>query len=139
MGRLPIRPTRPRPSGYCQRIISVNYAEREFRKDLAAYHRESVCFVRNVANGLARFMCYVVYHNYQKDFRIKWGAERTPVHAVKAGVPEEKIREGLGKLYRERLFYTHYTVSPIWKKIWNREYKTPLKKKAEYLPQFVRV
>jgi hypothetical protein len=56
-----------------------------------------------------------------------------------AGVPEEKIREGLGKLYRERLFYTHHTVSSLWKKIWNREYKTPLKKKDEYLPLFVRV
>lgn len=120
-------------------LFSVNYTEREFRKDLAAYHRESVCFVRNVANGLARLMCYAVYHNYQKDFRIKWGVERTPVHAVKAGVSEDKIREGLGKLYQERLFYSHYTVSPLWKKIWNREYKTPLKKKAEYLPQFVRV
>ena len=127
------------PRDITNELFSVNYAEREFRKDLAAYHRESVCFVRNVANGLARFMCYVVYHNYQKDFRIKWGVERTPVHAVKAGVPEEKIREGLGTLYRERLFYTHYTVSPLWRKIWNREYKTPLKKKAEYLPRFVRV
>jgi len=127
------------PRNISNELFPVNYMDREFRKDLAAYHRESVCFVRNVANGLARLMCYVMYHNYQKEFRIHWGKKRTVVHAVMAGVPEEKIREGLGKLYRERLFYTHHTVSSLWKKIWNREYKTPLKKKDEYLPLFVRV
>lgn len=118
-------------------LFAVNYWDRELRKDIAAYHRESVCFVRNVANGLARLSCYMAYHNYQKDFRIKWGVERTPVHAVVAGIEEDRVDQDLESLYTERRFYRHHNVSSMWRKIWNREYKTPLKKKPEYLPLFV--
>jgi len=120
-------------------LFSANYYDRELRKDLAAFHRESVCYTRNVSNGLARLVCHLVYHNYQKDFRVKWGVTRFPKHAVVAGVPQEAIDSGLERLFTERLFYTHYTVSAIWRKIWNREYRTPLKRRPEYLPKFARV
>ncbi len=118
-------------------LFPVNYYDRELRKDMASFHRESVCITRNVANGVGRMACYLVYHNYQKDHRIRWGAERGPKHAIVAGVEEERIEAELRSVYRERLFYKHYRVTPIWRKIWNREYETPLKKRDEYLPRYV--
>lgn len=120
-------------------LFPVNYYDRELRKDLAAFHRESLCFNRNAANALARLMCHLLYHNYFKEYRVKWGAERFPSHAEVAGVDHSLLEDGLRTLFTDRLFYTHYHVSDVWRKVWAREYRTPLKKRAEYLPKFARV
>lgn len=119
-------------------LFPSNYIDRELTKDIAAYHRESVCFVRNVSNGLSRLLCYLLYHNYQKPFRIYWGALRLPPHAVVAGIPSETFNKKLETVYRERFFLTHEPLTPLWEAIWFRRYKTPLKKKEEYLPKYAR-
>ena len=52
-------------------LFSVNYLDRELRKDCANYVRETVCFSRNVNNCMERFWVYFVYHNYRKRYRIR--------------------------------------------------------------------
>lgn len=126
------------PRNFLNPLFSANYYDRELRKDIAAFHRESTCFTRNVANGMNRFVCHMIYHNYQKDWRVKWGSERTPVHAVVAGVDSGRIGKGLAVLFTERLFHSHQAVRPIWNRIWSRAYKTPLKVREEYLPKYAR-
>ena len=117
-------------------LFPSNYIDRELTKDLAAYHRESVCFTRNVSNGLARLLCYLLYHNYQKPFRIYWGALRLPPHALVAGIPSLSFKKKLEVVYRERFFLTHEPLTPLWEAIWFRRYKTPLKTKEESLPKY---
>jgi hypothetical protein len=86
-----------------------------------------------------RLVCHLVYHNYQKDWRIRWGVEREPAHAVVAGIDAGRIVRGLAVLFTERLFHTHQTVRPIWNTIWSRKYRTPLKVREEYLPKYAKL
>ncbi len=124
------------PRTVCNPLFPSNYIDRELTKDIAAYHRESVCFVRNVNNGLSRLLCYLLYHNYQKPYRIHWGAIRFPSHAQVAGIPLERFKKKLEQVYVERFFLTHEPLTPLWEALWFRRYKTPLKKKEEYLPKY---
>jgi len=65
-------------------LFSSNYTDRELRKDLANHHRESVCFNRNVANGMLRLWAYLMWHNYLKPYRIRWPKGRRPATHAEA-------------------------------------------------------
>jgi len=117
-------------------LFSVNYWDRELRKDLAAFRRESTCYTRNTANGLARLMLHLVYHNYQKPFRVGPGRETEEVHAEMAGIKAGHISGLLGTLYTERTFLSKQTLSAENRKIWLKEAVTPFKVRATYLPKY---
>ena len=51
-------------------LFSVNYLDREIRKDVPEYHRETVCFGRNVGNGLERLCVYIYHPDYLPKFAI---------------------------------------------------------------------
>lgn len=117
-------------------LFPVNYMDREFRKDHAEHHRESTCFVRNVANGLTRLAMYQCWHNYWKSHRINSKKEREPVHAVVSGIDEREVEDAKSRLFVERAFLSR-TPLPEWAlDVWLRRSKTPLKEKPEYLPAF---
>jgi hypothetical protein len=69
-------------------LFASNYIEREIRKDLASHHRETVCFNRNVAQGMMRLSLYLIGHNYLKPFRIR--------EQSKTSIP--RMRRRLGSL-----------------------------------------
>ncbi len=46
-------------------LFSVNYMDREFRKDMASHARESVQFCRNVNEGMLRMSLYMFDHNWK--------------------------------------------------------------------------
>ncbi len=123
------------PRGLLNPLFSVNYYDRELRKDLAAFHRESTCFTRNVANGLMRIRLYLIYHNYQKRYRMRplW----LPFsHAQAAGVPAFKIREGMKGYYTDRPFLSKLSLNDEEIKIWMKAHHTPLKERKEYIPKY---
>ena len=117
-------------------LFPVNYWDRELRKDLAAFRRESTCYTRNTANGLARLMLHLVYHNYQKPFRVGPGRETEEVHAEMAGIPAGRIAAHLETFYTERAFLSKQTLSAENRKIWLKEAVTPFKVGATYLPKY---
>jgi len=117
-------------------LFSVNYYDRELRKDIAAFRRESTCYTRNVANGLSRFMNHLVYHNYQKPYRVAPIKKTGEVHAEMAGIPSAMIAEGLSSFYAERSFLSKQKLSVENRRIWLKEAVTPLKTGATYLPQY---
>lgn len=117
-------------------LFPVNYYDRELRKDLAAFRRESTCYTRNTSNGLARFMAHLVYHNYQKPHRVGPGRETEEVHAEIAGIPGDRIVGCLSWLYRTRPFLSKQSLSSEARRIWLKEAVTPLKRGASYLPQY---
>lgn len=80
-------------------LRSVNYFDREIRKDLADHRRETVCFARCPYDMLARFAVYVVHHNMDKPRRVRGSrspkaAERVArSHAVAAGADPRTVAE----------------------------------------------
>jgi len=117
-------------------LFAANYYDRELRKDVAAFRRESTCFTRNVANGLARFVLHLVYHNYQKPHRVKDGCTSDRVHAEVAGINAECIADGFAWFYSVRQFLSKELLSDDNRTIWLKESITPLKKGRDYLPQY---
>lgn len=115
-------------------LFSVNYFDREIRKDCAAHHRESLCFARNVSQSMNRLILYLFYHNYLKPYRIV--PEQLPPHAEVAGVAKESIEGELEGLFSRRVFLSRERVHGFWRKLWEKELVTPLKRGPEYLPAF---
>lgn len=121
-------------------LFSANYYDRELRKDLAALRRESTCFTRNVSNGLARFALHLVYHNYQKPYRVNVtvSTAQNPgrVHAELAGIAPARIAAGFEWLYAARPFLSKHSLSHDDRMIWMKGIPTPLKDGRDYLPKY---
>ena len=116
-------------------LFSVNYLDREIRKDNANHVRETVQFSRNVNNNQERLAVYSLYHNYMKPYRIK--RPEGMVHAEVAGVRKELISAELKTLYTQRRFYSRMKGLTFEEfKIWLRGFATPGKTGYEYVPQF---
>lgn len=131
---LPIHSELPRT--YRNPLFASNYIDREIRKDQANHHRESVCFTRNVSNGMSRLICYLVQHNYRKRFQIKGSVMNDGVHGVAAGIPRTHVEQELKRMFTERAFRTRVCLTNTLKRIWEKSYRTPLKEGAEYLPKY---
>ncbi len=118
-------------------LFPVNYFDRELRKDIAAFRRESTCYTRNTANGLARLMLHLVYHNYQKPFRVGPGKKPAEVHAEMAGISAVLIAKQFVGFYTDRAFLSKQKLSDEGRMIWLKKSVTPLKVGATYLPKYV--
>lgn len=117
-------------------LFASNYLDREIRKDQAAQHRESVCFNRNVVNGLGRLSLYFIWHNYMKKFRVNAPAHDDRTHAEHAGIPKNMIEAGIAWMFRTRAFLSRLQLGETLRKIWKKEYPTLTKKKPESLPAY---
>ena len=115
-------------------LFSVNYFDREIRKDCANHVRETVCFARNVNNCMERLWVYFVYHNYRKQYRISARDERT--HAEVAGIDGRDLRRHMRGYYTRRSFLSRTVVGGSMRRLWLRELYTPMREKAEYLPKY---
>jgi hypothetical protein len=120
-------------------LFPVNYFDREMRKDLAAFRRESTCFTRNVANGLMRLSLYTVWHNYFKPRRIVFTTIQPETHAIAAGIDGTRIEQEKACLYTRRAFLSHQPLNNEAKRIWVKGHPTPLKEKRDYCPQYALV
>jgi lambda repressor-like predicted transcriptional regulator len=119
-------------------LFSSNYIDRELRKDLAHHHRETVCFNRNVANGMMRLSLYLLGHNYLKPFRIRAHKGMHPrTHAEAAGIPVHLVQHFVQALTGGiRAFLSRCTLSETMRRTWEKRWKTPGKTKAEYIPKY---
>ena len=118
-------------------LFAVNYMDREIRKDVAEYRRETVCFGRNVANGLERLCVYLFHHNFIKRYRIGvTGEKRT--HAEVAGVSHDRVESIRRDVLKRRHFLTDREIEEgtFFESVWMRRISTPLKKRDEYLPLY---
>jgi len=124
------------PRTFSNPLFASNYIDRQLRKDQANHHRETVCFNRNVANGLSRFACYLAYHNYFKRFRINAGIADQRTHGEVAGISRNAIQNETKALFINRAFLSKTELSPPMERIWRKRSPTPMKSKADYLPAF---
>lgn len=117
-------------------LFSVNYYDRDLRKDVAAYHRESTCFCRNTANGLSRLAVHQAWHNFVKPFRIKPATGSRGPHGAYRGIAEKRIACELTRFLCDRSFLSHLDLREDRLTIWMKHAKTPLKENQEYLPKY---
>ena len=113
-------------------LFSVNYLDREIRKDCANHVRETVCFARDVNNCMERLWVYFVYHNYRKRYRIGTGEDCT--HAEVAGIERDEVKRVLCGYYTRRSFISLSKVSGSMRSLWLRRLETPLKGVPVYVP-----
>ncbi len=118
-------------------LFASNYIDREIRKDLAHYHRQTTCFPRNVPAAMLRLSLYLFSHNYLKPFRIAHPSP-FPSHAHAAGIPSTLVNTFLPHLTAGmRIFLSHLSLSPSMHRTWTKAWKTPGKTSPEYVPRFV--
>ena len=118
-------------------LFSVNYLDREIRKDCAAHTRETVQFSRNVSNCMERMAVYRLYHNYMKPFRIGTKEGEKITHGEKAGIERRLIDSALKSLFTRRRMYSRVrSLSLSDTLVWLRGIATPLKQVAEFLPGY---
>jgi transposase-like protein len=118
-------------------LFSVNYLDREIRKDNSDHTRETVQFARNVCNCMERLAVYRMYHNYTKPYRIGKRADSAITHAERAGIPSRCIAAEMRTVFTQRRFFSRTGWLSISDRlIWLKEISTPLKQRAEYLPAY---
>jgi transposase-like protein len=121
-----------RERNHANPLFSVNYVDRQIRKDMAEHVRETVCFGLNVNCALDRMVIYLTYHNLKKPFREVRGDLRT--HAEVAGLSERMVRSICYGMLTRRVFLSKIRPEGRYRKMWLREYITPLKKRPEHRP-----
>ncbi len=124
------------PRTFSNPLFASNYLDREIRKDQSNHSRETVCFSRNVSNGMSRLMCYLVHHNYRKRYRIGGRADQNRVHGEAAGISRQRIERALTEMFSRRAFLSRTRLTECQRRIWVKGYPTPLKSEPEYLPRY---
>ena len=105
-------------------MFAMDNFDRELRKDIGAYVRESVTFRRNVSNAMESNHVYRLYHNFFKEYRSRdrLGQRRWQ----RAGLPEKLVKSRLKTIYSRRAFYTHVQgMRPEEEWVWKRRLYTP--------------
>lgn len=117
-------------------LFSVDYIEREFRKDLSNHVRETVQFSRNVNDGIGRLFIYNLYHNCKKSYRINKAQWAETSHADVAGASRKVVDREFATIFSRRRFLSRLEISVNSFRVWLRQLETPLKKRGEYLPAY---
>ena len=118
-------------------LFSVNYLDREIRKDNSDHTRETVQFARNACNCMERLAVYRLYHNYIKPYRIGKKEDSTISHAERAGIPAQRIASEMRTVFTQRRFFSRTgRLSVSDRLIWLKGISTPLKQVADYLPAY---
>ena len=123
----------------CNPLFSVNYLDRQIRKDQANHVRETVCFARNVNNAMARLVVYFMHHNDLKCYRERERTTMMRTHAEVAGISSEKIARTFRYVFTRRAFFMRSTVDGFLREVWLKTLETPLKTSREYLPTYAYV
>ena len=121
-------------------LFASNYIDREIRKDMANFRRETTCITKHPANGMSRLAVYMGYHNYVKKFRIREEHLRghTCTHAERAGIARELIARARKTMFTVRAFLSRIRLLPIDEKIWKKQVYDPKAGRIiqGYLPKF---
>jgi transposase-like protein len=116
-------------------LFSVNYLDRELRKDLHEHVRETVCFGRNVNRQMERLNLYLWWHNYKKPHRAR---DTLHSHAELAGYDRNEIKTGAKTIWKRRVWLSLTEMTESMRDSWLRARVTPLRRQPDYLPKFAR-
>jgi transposase-like protein len=116
-------------------LMSVNYYDREIRKDQANHVRETVQWSRDVNNCMDRMWLYAAWHNCWKRWRIN---SRDPAtHAEHAGLEREVVEPEKQRFFTRRYFFSRLHLSGSEWMSWLRGWSTPDKRIAPLVQAYV--
>jgi len=121
-------------------LAPVNYADREFRKDLSEHGRKTICYGKSVNNQMDRFFIYRFWHNYVKKYRINDPKEKDHLrHADMAGISRKVVQKATVKMYTRRRIVSHIWDQLSWfhKVWWVRLLQNPEVESKQYVPQYL--
>jgi transposase-like protein len=114
------------PRTFTNILFSLNYLDREIRKDNANHVRETVQFARTVTNCMERLHIYAGYHNYVKPYRIAKGKELAGIcHGEAAGIKRETISREMRTIFTRRRFLSRVDLAVCEVLVWFRRLFTP--------------
>ncbi|MFO7729244.1 MAG: hypothetical protein R6V86_00620, partial [Spirochaetia bacterium] len=118
-------------------MFSVNYMDRQLRKDMVNYVRHTVNVAKNACCLLDRLCIYRMHHNFIKPYR-----ENSPksgiTHGSLAGCDMDWMNNLLARRFVHRPFASLLPLEAGDRRIWFHLFKTPLKWGGEYLPKYAR-
>jgi transposase-like protein len=125
------------PRNQANPLFSVNYFDREIRKDMASHTRETVQFPRNVCNAMLRMYLYMFDHNVRKPYRINNRELSQLRHAQVAGADLEYLKSLVSGFFEKRVFRpSEFKLSVSSEMTVNRRWTTPLKRSKERIWQY---
>ncbi|AFG36370.1 hypothetical protein [Spirochaeta africana] len=117
-------------------MFAMDNFDRELRKDMAAYVRETVTFRRNVQNAMESVQVYRMYHNFLKPYRVR--GEASAKRWQRAGLPAKLVKRRLKTLCVRRAFLSHYPDIPEEDlRVWKRHLYTPGQLKQQLPWQYI--
>lgn len=116
-----------RPRTRTNPLFTVNYLDRQLRKDLAEHVRETVRFARNVCNSMERLWVAIGEHNFYKRFRTNDPVFVQRTHADEARICRADQRRVLRKITTRRRFLSFQSLPAAFELCWRRGYETPLR------------
>ena len=109
------------------RLFSVNYLDRQIRKDCANHVRETVQYSRDASNCMGRLAIYRAFHNYWKPYRIDDKRQGHLLHAEVAGIERARVGQEKWWFFSQRQFLSRLKVSWSDLLIWLKAVGTPLR------------
>lgn len=109
-------------------LFSVNYLDRQFRKDLGEHVRETVKQGRESNCQMERMAIYQVMNNFFTPHRVRHVADfaAEPTHADVAGIDRRIYWKEKEELFTRRFLRSHLQQRDIWvERTWKHEHVTP--------------
>ena len=109
-------------------LFSVNYVDRQLRKNLAEHVRETIRQGREVNCQMERMAIFTALHNFLTPHRIgdRADAGDSARHASVAEVSVNRMRWHLERMTTHRHLWTHSRTGHEWiRRIWHHEYLNP--------------
>lgn len=123
-------------------LMSVNYFDREVRKDQANHGRETLRWSKDANCSMERMWLYGVMHNCFKPFRIqgsKVDLGDCKTHAQVAGVTSRRLTRARRDFFSLRVFYSHeamYLNESEWR-TWIKSWPNPIRQQASVIWPFM--
>src|SRR5690606_39326177 len=116
----------------------VNYADRQFRKDLANHVRETVQFARSPVAMMSRLALYLFYHNYLSPYRVRrFRKGDWSTRAEMMSIGEDRLKEIVAQHWGRRTFQKKTELWSAEKKTWEMGWRNPGEKFGQYVPKYI--
>lgn len=110
-------------------LFSVNYIDREIRKNSASHVRETVRGDREITMSMSRMVITLGYHTFRKPYRIdnRTQTKKVKTHAEVVNLLDSReSRQAFDRLYTKRHIWSHQNLKAEWMEdIWLRKKKNP--------------
>ena len=107
-------------------LFSVNYLDRQIRKDVSDHVRETIQFAKCPSAMMMRMVVYLHYHNCVIARRVKEQRRgNMETHAERAGITRKDLDSIIDQNFLRRAFLEKINLDKSSLKTWRREWRNP--------------